>query len=106
MPSESETLGFVVLEAMASSVVPVGARAGGIPNLVRDGVNGFLFTPGDVDDFTRKVRKVIDDPKLRQRMGESGRRETEKWDWKAATSVLRNVQYPRAERRFAERRKW
>ena len=57
MPSESETLGFVVLEAMASEVPPVGAAAGGIPNLVNDGVNGYLFKPGDVDDLTQKVRK-------------------------------------------------
>ena len=43
------------LEAMASEVPPVGAAAGGIPNLVQDGVNGFLFRPGDVDDLTAKV---------------------------------------------------
>ena len=103
MPSESETLGFVVLEAMASQVPPVGARAGGIPNLVRDGENGYLFTPGDVDEFTARVRTLLNDKKLRTKMGEAGREETLKWNWKAATSVLRNLQYTRAERHFAER---
>lgn len=103
MPSESETLGFVVLEAMASQVPPVGARAGGIPNLVKDGENGYLFTPGDVDEFTEKVRTLLNDNNLRERMGEAGRVETLKWNWRAATSVLRNLQYTRAERRWAER---
>ena len=39
-------------------------------------------------------------------MGEAARAETERWDWKAATSVLRNLQYTRAERRFAQRQEW
>ena len=107
MPSESETLGFVVLEAMASEVPPVGAAAGGIPNLVQDGVNGYLFEPGDVDDLTKKVKSLISDSRLRQRMGKAGRAETLKWNWQAATSVLRNLQYTRAERNFKGRqRQW
>ena len=107
MPSESETLGFVVLEAMASEVPAVGAAAGGIPNLVQDGVNGFLFRPGDVDDLTLKVRKLISDTRLRQKMGQMARAETLKWNWQSATSVLRNLQYTRAERNFEGRqRQW
>ena len=57
-----------------------------------------------VDDFTQKVRNLISDSKLRKEMGEAGRDETLKWNWQAATSVLRNLQYTRAERRFAERK--
>jgi len=105
MPSESETLGFVVLEAMASKVPPVGAAAGGIPNLVKDGVNGYLFKPGDVHDLTAKVRALIEDTSLRTRMGDAGREETLRWNWEAATSVLRNQQYTRAEKRFDERQR-
>jgi len=107
MPSESETLGFVVLEAMASEVPPVGAAAGGIPNLVQDGVNGYLFKPGDVDDLTSKVRDLISDNTKRRRFGEEARQETLKWNWRSATSVLRNLQYTRAERNFEGRqRRW
>ena len=43
MPSRTETLGLVVLEAMSSGVPVVGARAGGIPEMIEDGVSGFLF---------------------------------------------------------------
>lgn len=46
----------------------------------------------NVDDFTDKVRTLLADNKLRQQMGEAGREETLKWNWKAATSVLRNLQ--------------
>jgi len=103
MPSESETLGFVVLEAMASSIPTVCANAGGLPNLVKDGSTGLLFNAGDGDDFVAKVRQLLADNALRRRMGEAGRAETLNWNWRAATSLLRNVQYTLAERRFKER---
>lgn len=106
MPSESETLGFVVLESMASGVPTVCANAGGVPNLVKDGVTGFLFRPGDADDMAEKVRRIIGDAKLAATMGVAGREETLQWDWKAATSVLRNVQYSQAEKNFQARREW
>lgn len=72
-PSESETLGFVVLEAMASGVPVVCARAGGIPDIVnQDGVTGFLYTPGDVDDCVGKLKALIESPELRDRTGRAG----------------------------------
>ena len=61
----------------------------------------------DVDDLTKKVKSLISDSRLRQRMGKAGRAETLKWNWQAATSVLRNLQYTRAERNFKGRqRQW
>lgn len=47
MPSESETLGFVVLEAMACEVPVVAVAAGGIPDIItQPGTTGFLYQPG------------------------------------------------------------
>ena len=106
MPSESETLGFVVLEAMASGLPTVCADAGGLPNLVLDNESGFLFEAGNAEDLTSKVRRLVHDSKLRRSMGDSGREEALRWNWQAATSVLRNVQYTLAERRFRERQRW
>jgi len=97
MPSDSETLGFVVLESMASGVPVVGARAGGIPNLIKDGVDGYLVTPGDTDGFVEKINLLRENKDgLRQRIGKKAREEAERWGWEAATSVLRNIQYEKA----------
>ena len=72
-PSETETLGFVVLEAMASGVPVVCARAGGIPDIVnQDGVTGLLYTPGDVEECVTKLRALLDNPDLRDRIGRAG----------------------------------
>jgi len=95
MPSDSETLGFVVLESMASGVPVVGAAAGGILNLIHEGVDGFLIKPGDTDAYVEKLNSLRDD-KLRETMGKNARAEAEKWSWEAATSILRNVQYEKA----------
>jgi sulfoquinovosyltransferase len=95
MPSDSETLGFVVLESMASGVPVVGCAAGGILNLIHDGVDGFLVQPGDTDGYVEKL-KLLQDTKTREVMGQNARAEAEKWSWEAATSVLRNTQYERA----------
>ncbi|CAM9772984.1 unnamed protein product, partial [Hapterophycus canaliculatus] len=103
MPSDSETLGFVVLESMASGVPVVGADAGGIPDLIDDGKNGFLVPAGDEEAMADRVRTLLANKDLRRRMSQAGREETEKWSWEAATSVLRNVQYQKAILNFKSR---
>ncbi|XP_021289246.1 sulfoquinovosyl transferase SQD2 [Herrania umbratica] len=96
MPSESETLGLVVLEAMSSGVPVVGARAGGIPDIIpaeQEGKTGFLFNPGDVDDCLSKLEPLLRNRELRETIGKAAREEMEKYDWKAATKKIRNEQY-------------
>lgn len=96
MPSESETLGLVVLEAMASGIPVVGARAGGIPDIIppeQEGKTGFLFNPGDVDDCLRKLEPLLNNGELRETIGKAAREEMEKYDWRAATRIIRNEQY-------------
>lgn len=102
MPSDSETLGFVVLESMASGVPVVGANAGGIPSLIHDEQDGFLVEPGDTAGFVARL-KQLQDAKFRKTMGKKARAEAERWGWEAATSVLRNVQYEKAMINFHSR---
>ncbi|PON43557.1 Glycosyl transferase [Parasponia andersonii] len=96
MPSESETLGLVVLEAMSSGIPVVGARAGGIPDIIpadQEGKTGYLFNPGDLDDCLSKLKPLLHNQELRETMGKAAREEMEKYDWKAATQIIRNEQY-------------
>lgn len=87
-PSDTETLGFVAMEAMASGVPAVAARAGGIPDVVTHGENGLLFTPLDLGDLTRQVKRLVDDKALRERLGKKARADMEKHSWRAATEGL------------------
>ena len=103
MPSDSETLGFVVLESMASGVPVVGAAAGGIPDLIDNGKTSFLCPPGDTDAFVERLTMLQNDKPFRESLGKAARAEAERWGWEAATSVLRNVQYTKAMRNFRSR---
>jgi len=87
-PSDTETLGFVAMEAMASGVPVVGARAGGIPDVIEDGHTGLMFTPGDLGDFTAKLDALLSDPARRRRMGAEARADMERFGWRAATGTL------------------
>jgi glycosyltransferase involved in cell wall biosynthesis len=87
-PSDTETLGFVAMEAMASGVPAVGARAGGVPDVIRHEENGLMFTPGDLGDLTEQLRRLIADPLLRARLGRTARADMEQWSWRAATEGL------------------
>lgn len=103
MPSDSETLGFVVLESMASSTPVVGAAAGGLIDIIDDGRNGFLVPPGDIHAFANRLRKLQSDFQLRQRMGLEARKEAELWGWKASMRKLRTEQYEAARYNFLQR---
>jgi glycosyltransferase involved in cell wall biosynthesis len=72
-----EPLGLINLEAGACRKPVVATRVGGIPEVVEDGVNGYLVEPGDVDALRERVAALIADPSLRTRMGEAGRARVE-----------------------------
>ena len=87
-PSDTETLGFVAMEAMASGVPVVGARAGGIPDVISHGRNGFMFTPGDLGELTERLRALLFDPVLRGEMGRKARASVEPHNWRSSTRRL------------------
>jgi glycosyltransferase involved in cell wall biosynthesis len=73
-PSKREPFGIVLLEAAAIGLPIVAIRAGGIPEIIEDGVNGVLAEPGDEFSLAHCIKKTIRDGDLRQRMIVNGRR--------------------------------
>lgn len=64
-PSHFESLGIAIIEAMSYETAIVASRRGGIPELVEDGVNGFLIEPDDEDMLYEKLKILIEDKDLR-----------------------------------------
>jgi glycosyltransferase involved in cell wall biosynthesis len=71
--SEIETQGLVLLEAAASGLPIVAVRATCIPEIVHDGVNGFLARPGDTDTFSDAIITLLNDTQRAHEMGMKGR---------------------------------
>ena len=69
MPSEAELLSIASLEAMASGLPLLAARARALPELVTDGLNGYLFKPGDAADAARCMALLADHPENWAKMG-------------------------------------
>jgi glycosyltransferase involved in cell wall biosynthesis len=92
-PSSTETLGLVLLEAMAAGCPVVGANRGGIPDIVTDGVNGCLYEPdgpdGGAASLTAAVERLLGNPSERQALRQAARAEAERWGWAGATDQLR-----------------
>ena len=74
LPSFAEGIPVVLMEAMASSVPCVTTRITGIPELIRDGIDGMLVTPSDSLELADTLACLMDDPELRRELGEAGRR--------------------------------
>jgi len=67
-----EAFARVVLEAMASGLVVIGTLTGGTGELLQDGVTGLAFSPGDSHDLARQIRRLLQEPELRQRLATKG----------------------------------
>jgi glycosyltransferase involved in cell wall biosynthesis len=94
-PSRTETLGLVLLEAMAAGCPVVAARSGGIPDIVTDGENGFLFDPTQPDSAIVATKNLLAAAEQRKTIAQNARAEAERWSWSAATKQLANY-YQRA----------
>lgn len=88
-PSRTETLGLVLLEAMAAGCPVVAARSGGIPDIVTDGVNGYLFEPKSDDaGAIAATLRLLGENEEREIIRQNARQEAERWGWSAATRQL------------------
>jgi glycosyltransferase involved in cell wall biosynthesis len=92
-PSSTETLGLVLLEAMAAGCPVVGANRGGIPDIISDGVNGCLYEPDGADGGAASLieasQRLLGNAAERQSLRSAARSEAERWGWAGATEQLR-----------------
>jgi glycosyltransferase involved in cell wall biosynthesis len=79
LPSRSEGMGRVVVEAFCRGRAVVGSRVGGIPDLVRDGENGVLLPPGDTAALAEALARVLGDRELAERLGRGAHQSAGAW---------------------------
>ena len=87
-PSRTETLGLVLLEAMAAGCPVIAANAGGIPDIVSDGVNGYLFDPQEEGGAIAATQRLLSHADECATLRQNARIEAERWGWAAATRQL------------------
>jgi glycosyltransferase involved in cell wall biosynthesis len=87
-PSRTETLGLVLLEAMAAGCPVVAANSGGIPDIVTDGENGFLFDTTIENAMIAATQRLLANPAEREILRQNARAEAERWSWSSATKQL------------------
>ena len=73
LPSGNEGTPVSVIEALAAELPVVATRVGGVPDVVRDGEDGFLVEAGATDELADRLQRLARDPELRKRMGTQGR---------------------------------
>jgi glycosyltransferase involved in cell wall biosynthesis len=91
LPSKTETLGLVLLEAMASGCPVVACRAGGVPDAVQDGYTGFLFEPTDPDGLVNAVKRALSSSVDLDTVRMQARQDVEQHSWEGATEQLRQL---------------
>jgi len=92
MSSFAEGLPVVLMEAMSMVIPCVAPQIGGIPELIRNGIDGLLVPPSNHEELARAIAVLMDDPALRRRLGEAGRKQVlEKYNLTRNTARLGSV---------------
>ena len=86
-----EAFGLVILEAFAAGIPVIGARSGGVPELVEDGRTGLLVDQGDVDGLYRAMSRLLTDHELRERLGTAARKTALNMSWENTVDRLEQI---------------
>jgi glycosyltransferase involved in cell wall biosynthesis len=81
LPTYAEGTPISMLEAMAAGLPVVSTPVGGIPDVVEDGVEGFIVKPGDVEALADRLARLINDPERRRRMGRRAQDKVRPFNW-------------------------
>jgi glycogen(starch) synthase len=92
LPSRVDSFGIVFLEAWAYKKPVIGAAAGGVPDVIAEGEDGFLVPFGDVGRLSQRMTTLLDDEPRRRRLGEAGYRKLSKfYTWDVIFSKLEDI---------------
>ncbi len=92
LPSVEESFGVVFLEAWAFEKPVIGANIGAIASLIKDGVDGLLFSPGDYINLATKMEALINNEDLRKELGQNGHKKfVANYTWDIVASRFRKV---------------
>ncbi|MHA1650491.1 MAG: glycosyltransferase family 4 protein [Candidatus Helarchaeota archaeon] len=87
-PSLRESFGLAILEAMASELPILASRTTAIPELVHDGENGLLHSPGNISELVKNLKTLIEDATLRKSMGQKSREIARNYRWERIIDEL------------------
>jgi glycosyltransferase involved in cell wall biosynthesis len=73
LPTRAEAASYVLIESLAFGTPIVASKVGGIPEIVRDGVDGYLVPPDDPETLAGTLVKLLGNPALRERLGQNSR---------------------------------
>lgn len=91
LPSLSESFGIVNLEAMACGLPIVASKVGGLPEIVKNGVNGFLVEPKNPEQISDKVLLLLGDDVLRERISKNNKDKVKGYSWESVVERLEKV---------------
>jgi glycosyltransferase involved in cell wall biosynthesis len=86
-----EPFGLVALDGLATGLPVIASRAGGLPETVRDGVNGLLVPPGDENAVAAAIMRLASDSDIRVRLGGAGREQALRSTWTACAGKLEQI---------------
>jgi len=91
LPSISEGFPVTILEAMACSLPIVATRAGGVPDIIRDGINGYLVDTKNPEQIAWALLNILENEQLRKDISINNREEAEKYSWDKITIKLERI---------------
>lgn len=91
LPSYAEGLPVSILEAMAVQMPVIATNVGGIPSIVTDGVNGILLAPRDTAALAAALRKMVEQPEVREKQGEVSREKAARYSTHQVHDTLSTI---------------
>ena len=78
LATKQETFGLVLIEAMRNGVAVIGTRAGGVPEIIDEGITGLMFAPENSQELTEKLSVLINDKNLCQKLAQAGKEKADR----------------------------